>query len=323
MLSAASAALALVSAQAFAQYSNIDRVVIFGASLSDAGNSFVWLSDPANQACGTRLSVPPYDMLDDLNTPDGPYAKGGHHFSNGATWVEGMARYLALAGNARPALKSGGMKASNYAVGGARAVPFNCRFNLPDQVTAYVGDFPQTSPNTLVAIEIGGNDLRDALIATAGGGNPGPYIQNAVTGLFNAIVTLHSHGARKFLLANVPNLARAPAVVQLNQMFPGIGAGATLLTMAYNEAFAGVVQFANSIPGVEARVLDLYATLETIVGDAASFGFANTTDACVTPNQPPFSCTNPDEYVFWDGIHPTKATHAIIAQRAIATISAP
>lgn len=323
MLSAASAALALMSAQAIAQYSNIDRVVVFGASLSDTGNSFVWLSDPANQACGTRLNVPPYDMLDDLTTPDGPYAKGGHHFSNGATWVEGMARYLALAGNARPAFKSGGLKASNYAVGGARAVPYDCRFNLPDQLAAYLKDFPQTSPNTLVVIEIGGNDLRDALFAAAGGGDPAPYIQNALNGLATAIMTLRGYGAQKFLLANVPNLARAPAVVQLEAGFPGIAFYATVLSQTYNQGFLGVVQLANALPGVEARVLDLYGTLETIVADPASFGFTNTTQACVTPNVPPFFCTKPDAYVFWDGIHPTKATHAIVAQKAITTISTP
>lgn len=323
MLPAVSVALTLMSAQVFAQYSKIDRVVVFGASLSDTGNSFVWLSDPANQNCGTRLSVPPYDMLDDLKTPDGPYAKGGQHFSNGATWVEGVARYLALAGNARPAFKSGGSKASNYAVGGARAVPYECRLNLPQQVAAYITDFPQTTPNTLIVIEIGGNDVRDALFAAVGGGNPAPYIQSALNGLATSVMTLRGHGAQKFLLANVPNLARAPAVVQLNQAYPGLSLYATLLSQSYNQGFAGVVQWANSLPQVEARVLDLYGTLETIVTDPVSFGFTNTTEACVTPNVPPYFCKDADEYVFWDGIHPTKVTHAIVAQKAVSTITAP
>lgn len=323
ILAAVSAAIALVSGQALAQYSSIDRVVVFGASLSDTGNSFVWLSDPANQHCGTRLSVPPYEALDDLRVPDGPYAKGGHHFTNGATWVEGLARYLALAGNARPAFKSGGFKASNYAVGGARAVAYFCRFNLPDQINAYINDFPQTSPRTLVAIEIGGNDVRDALTAFAAGQDPAPYIQNALSGLANGIATLYARGARKFLLTNVADVAKAPAVILLDQQFPGIAQAATQLSLLFNQGFAGVVQMANSLSGAEARVLDLYGTLNTIVGDPGAFGFANVTDACVMPNQPPYHCKKPDEYVFWDGIHPTKATHAIVAQKAIAVVSAP
>lgn len=173
--------LALLSCQGFSQHSEIDRIVTFGASLSDTGNSFIWLADPANSSCGTQLNVPPYDKLDDLLVPDGPYAIGGHHVTKGATWVEGLARYLALAGNTRPALRKGGKKASNYAVGGARAIEFYpCRFNLPDQVDTYLSDFVPTSDSTLVAIEIGGNDVRDALVVALTGGNPAQVIQDAL-----------------------------------------------------------------------------------------------------------------------------------------------
>jgi outer membrane lipase/esterase len=36
----------------------------------------------------------------------------------------------------------------------------------------------------------------------------------------------------------------------------------------------------------------------------------------VTPNIPPFTCREANEFLFWDGIHPSKAGHAIIAQEA-------
>jgi phospholipase/lecithinase/hemolysin len=29
----------------------------------------------------------------------------------------------------------------------------------------------------------------------------------------------------------------------------------------------------------------------------------------------PFTCETPDEYLFWDGIHPTRAAHTIVAQK--------
>lgn len=192
---ASTTALALACGQALAQYGNVDRVVVFGSSLSDTGNAFVWLSEPANQGCGTRLNVPPYDALDDNLTPEGPYAKGGHHVTNGATWVEDLARHLALAGNTRPALRQGGGKASNYAVFGARAVTFPCRFSLPEQVDAYHTDFSQISGQTLVALEIGSNDVRDALVAAALlGQDPKPLLQQALVSLANQVGLLQAMG---------------------------------------------------------------------------------------------------------------------------------
>ena len=38
------------------------------------------------------------------------------------------------------------------------------------------------------------------------------------------------------------------------------------------------------------------------------------TSACVTPSVAPFNCSSADEFLFWDGIHPTKAGHAILAR---------
>ena len=302
---------------------SVDRVVAFGASLTDTGNSFIWLSEPANRNCGTPLNVPPYDALDDFLVPDGPYAKGGHHFTNGATWVEGLARYLALAGNVRPAFQNNGMKASNYAVGGARAVAnYPCRFNLPAQVSAYVTDFPQTSARTLVAIEIGGNDVRDALVAAASGQDPSPYIGNALNSLSVSIIQLYGYGAKKFLVLNVPDIGKTPAVRMLDQLFPGIAGLGDTLSQAYNHGLAEAVK--NLVAaGIDVRILDVYTTLNTVVADPGKSGFLNATDACITPKQPPFTCAQPDTYVFWDGIHPTKALHAIVAQQAIALISAP
>jgi phospholipase/lecithinase/hemolysin len=319
-------AIALLSAQTFAKQSNVERVVTFGASLSDTGNAFIWLSQPENQSCGTPLNVPPYDELDDLLTPGGPYARGGHHFTNGATWVEGLARYLALAGNARPAFQNPGLKASNYAVGGARAVAdYPCRFNLPAQVSAYLADFPATSDRTLIAIEIGGNDVRDALVAAALlRQDPTPYIQNALGSLADSVTRLYFHGARRFVLLNVPDVGKTPAVRMLDQAYPGIAGFAGLLSHGYNTGLDDVVQGLNlALPGIDVRVLDAHAMLNAVVADPATYGFLNATEACVTPNQPPFSCKRPDTYAFWDGIHPTKALHELVAQQAIELIAEP
>src|SRR4051795_2458754 len=85
-----------------------DRIVAFGASLSDPGNAF---------ALRGGTNTPPDYLLDPLLVPSAPYARGGHHFSNGATWVEQLGQSLALAGSVRPAFDSASAHATNYAVG--------------------------------------------------------------------------------------------------------------------------------------------------------------------------------------------------------------
>jgi phospholipase/lecithinase/hemolysin len=299
-----------------------DRLVFFGASLTDSGNAFTWLRQPAGQGCGVPLSVPPYDMLDDLVVPDGPYAAGGHHFSNGATWAEGLARAMALPAAARPVFANPGRQARNYAVGGARAVAgYPCRVNLPAQVQTYLGDAPRPAPETWFAIEIGGNDVRDALIVGAGGGNPVPVIAAALTSLGQQIGTLYAYGARRFLLLNVPDVGATPAVRTLGPLAQAFG---SQLALAYNAELTGLrgllmVQLA----GADIRILDVHATLDTVLAQPALFGFTNSTEACVTPGVAPYRCTNANQYVFWDGVHPTAALHALVARQAGAVLATP
>lgn len=311
---------AVLATESSAQGARIDRVVSFGTSLSDTGNGFIWLSDPENKACGTLHNVPPYEALDELKIPDGAYAKGGHHFTNGATWLEGLARYLALAGNARPALQNTGIEASNYAVGGARAIAdFPCRFNLSAQRDAYFADFPATSEDTLITLEIGANDIRDALVAAAMNQDPALIIQEALQNIADTMGALYAHGARRFLVVNVPDIGKTPAV----RLIPGASAGAELLSQGFNQGLTLVVQGMNALPGNNVRILDVYSKLNEVIEQPAAFGFINATDACVNPDKPPFACIKPDTYVFWDGIHPTKALHDIIAQQAIMVMTAP
>jgi phospholipase/lecithinase/hemolysin len=40
------------------------------------------------------------------------------------------------------------------------------------------------------------------------------------------------------------------------------------------------------------------------------------TTACITPNVAPFTCRHPNAFLFWDGVHPTRAGHALVAAEA-------
>lgn len=288
-----------------------DRIVVFGTSLSDSGNAFALLGES---------STPPDFLLDPFLIPSAPYARGGHHFSNGATWVEQFARSQGLAGSTRPALLQLDSVASNYAVGAARAREDGIDFNLSEQVSAYLQrSGGVASGGALFAIEMGSNDVRDAFLAYAGG-NPAQafvILQDAYTAIANNIATLYAAGARTFLLWRVPNVALTPAARSLG---PGAIALGTQLTQGFNSGLDAAAAQLSQLPGITIVRLDVYQLLNEIVADPQTFGLTNVTTACLTPNVPPFTCDRPDEFLFWDGIHPTSAGHALIAADATASL---
>jgi phospholipase/lecithinase/hemolysin len=287
-----------------AAQTNFDRIVVFGDSLSDSGNAFALVG---------AANTPPYQYLDQLLIPDRPYAKGGHHFSNGPTWIEEVARAYSLAGNARPALAEVGTDATNYAVGGARARENQGTFNLPLQVNAFLNANSGAAPtNALYVVEIGGNDIRDALAA-----QDTSIIGQALGSVQANLALLYSVGARKFLVCNAPDISLTPAVITIDKMYPGSGAAAKALSNAYNANLGLILDSMAQLPGVEIVRVSFDQTLVQLVEDPAAFGLSVVDQPCVSPAVAPFSCSKPDGFLFWDGIHPTKAVHAIIAQDAL------
>lgn len=286
----------------------LSQIVIFGDSLSDTGNAF---------ALQRIRNTPPAYSVDRLLVPDDAYARGGHHFTNGATWAEDLARPLDLATDVGPAFRDANQFATNYAVGGARAANDGENVDLSAQVQDFLEDFGNRAPaNALYVIEIGGNDVRDALAALLTGQDPAPVIGAGVASVGANIGALYASGARRFLIWNVANIGLTPAVRALDANFgPGIAGAADALAQGFNANLGGALAtLQQTLPGIEILEFDLYGEFNAIVANPAIFGLTDVVDACIAPNVPPFACTNADQYVFWDGIHPTKVVHAIIAR---------
>lgn len=299
-------AMALVMPSPVAAQSRFSGLVVFGTSLSDSGNAFALRGDQ---------STPPDFTLDPLLVPSAPYAKGGHHFSNGATWIEQFARSIGLGGSVRPAFATIDPTATNYAVGGARAYEDGINVNLTQQVSAFLQRAGGVAPSDAVyVIEMGSNDIRDAFVVFAGGGNGGAILQAALRSIAMNIQRLFAAGARQFLVWEAPNVALTPAIRTLG---PAAGGLATQVTQVFDGNLAGVLaQLSVGLADASFARLDADQILNAIVANPAAFGLTNVTTACVTPNVAPFTCHNADEFLFWDGIHPTRAGHAILAQEA-------
>ncbi|HKE39571.1 MAG TPA: SGNH/GDSL hydrolase family protein [Casimicrobiaceae bacterium] len=291
----------------------VTELVVFGDSLSDSGNAF---------ALQKENNTPPNYSVNPLLIPDDAYARGGHQFSNGPTWAEQFGKSLGLCQDVSPAFRDANPRATNYAVGGARARnDVSMNINLPIQVQVFLQDFGGSAPpDALYVIEIGGNDLRDAL-AAFGPNQDLPaalaVIAAGVSSVGNNISNLYQRGARNFLVWNGPDIGLTPAVRALG---PGAVFVAGVLTQGYNGALATLLTGLGALPGIQIVEFDLYKTLNDIVADPSVSGLSDVTDACISPSNPPFVCKNPDSYLFWDGIHPTTVAHGILAQAVAKTL---
>ena len=74
---------------------------------------------------------------------------------------------------------------------------------------------------------------------------------------------------------------------------------------------------------MDVRIFDANALLTTIIDNPDDYGIEVTDVPCVTPNVPPYKCTDPGSYLFWDGIHPTKAVHKVMAYDAAEVLFTP
>ncbi len=297
-----------------------DGIVVFGDSLSDPGNKHA-LTGLAN--------TPPYDLLDVFRIPEGPYTKGGLHHSNGATWVEQLARPLGFGGDVCPAYRSRG-RATNCAYGGARArdpgedpgeildcVPPTTNKHSPEQVSDSLADvYSAPSSGALYVIFVGGNDVADAVRALAcdsTGAMSVDIVRRSLEALGEEVLKLYGAGARRFLVVKSPDLGLTPAFnPPLN--IPEASTAATFFSLLFIQGLVGVLDNLDDLVGIEITTYDVFSKLVQLVIAPMAGEPQNGEQTCVMPNIPPYKCQDHDDYVFWDGIHPTKAVHSILAE---------
>ncbi len=283
------------------------RVVVFGDSLSDPSNAFLLLRE---------VERPPFELI-----PDAPYAT--LHFSNGITWVERLARALDVPLSAGPALLAPKLF-SNYAVGAARARPVG-EFDLATQVSRYLDDFHGRAPSrALYIVFIGGNDLRDALEVAPDFPTSFSILLGAVATIEESIRRLAAEGAQTFLVANAPDLSLVPAV---RLQGPLAQEAAKALSEFFNGNLELMLQTLQADPDLALltlKRLDVFAFLTAVVQHPESFGLDDAVNPCITPGVLPNAiCSHPDRFLFWDGIHPTRTGHRLLAVEAEAALAEP
>lgn len=298
--------LLIFTCQVFA--SSYREVVFFGDSLSDNGNLYA-----------TMKVIP--------KSP--PYFEG--RFSNGPTWAEYLGDYFHQQSNA---------DIQNYAVGGATAILHNpmkgaLPYILKEEVNKYL-DTHHPQEDSLFAIWIGGNDYLDERREDIN-----QLAIDVVEGTVSNIILLISHGARNFLIMDLPDLSKIPYTKgKSNSKSERLIA----LSQLHHVKLADAVRnLQREYPDLKFLYVDAYDLFNDIVMNTDFYNqkyhahLTNTTDACweggymyknlsenvvlaeaenvaLAFSNGKKPCTLQDEYIFWDQIHPTTVMHRIFSE---------
>jgi outer membrane lipase/esterase len=85
-----------------------------------------------------------------------------------------------------------------------------------------------------------------------------------------------------------------------------------------NELLARLRAIGGGAPDVNLVYVDLQALLDRIILDASALGYSNTTSYVLAQ---PAATADPNGYVFFDDIHPTAKTHALVASLITETLN--
>lgn len=308
-----------------AQAQSFSNVITIGDSLSDAG-----------QYVGTGpLSVP--GAQGSFTTNPDPVA---------AQLIAG--HFLGINPDAYTASNFGGW---DFAYGGAQtANPFStgpfagnpfCITGIPAglpcrSMTTQLGDYYARSggvadPRALYSVFGGGNDLfftltrasfpaAHPLFITAAQAQAN--MQTSAVNELGIIASLQAHGARSILVYNLSDVGRTP-----DGIASGAGSTITRLVSVFNGTLnAGLATLGDGIISI-----NTFGLLAEIQANPSIYGFSNATSpACIPATSVVYCNTSTlvapnanNTYVFADGSHPSGATHRLLANVVVATLSAP
>ncbi|MFL6583743.1 MAG: SGNH/GDSL hydrolase family protein [Chthoniobacterales bacterium] len=316
-LSAVFASL-LLCVTAFAQQTTpaFTQIILFGDSLSDNGNDYHRVNDVSQGQIGypgNSFNYATGRFTNDTNT-DPP----AHLYVE--TWHEQLAIGFLHIPPAKNSLDGG----LNYAFGGATTEngtqdksvfgsPVSITIdNMGKQMDDYLTRVNNVAdPTALYIVWGGGNDIRD---------NPSATNVSATVGRVNLLLTrLANAGAKYIMVPNLPPIGTIPE-----------NAGDTAAQNAKDVASLDYrAQLDSSLNGTQTSLaaqgvnftlyrVDVWKENLQIYTNPSAFGFVDVRNSAQGK-----SSVNPDQFLFWDGIHPTTAGHYQIGKAAYETIVNP
>ncbi|KAF5331030.1 hypothetical protein D9619_005261 [Psilocybe cf. subviscida] len=288
---------------------------ILSLAISSCSAKLAWKDTKFMVVFGDSYTTDGYNISAGVNSPT-----PGWTSSNGPNWVGALANTYNVAGTKFFNLASGGATIDAKLV-----TPYlPTVLSVVDQVAQfkkYLAPKPTgaqwASNNTLFAIWIGINDVGNSF-----------YWTNTTQSAFNTVLMnrldtqleeLYRSGARNFLFLTVPPTNRAPLIVQ--QGAQAISSIAADLADYNSQLRSTAARFAKQHRDIDTSlVFDAAAIFNTLLDNAATFGFKNTTGYCDayqngTPSQSTqiLPCAPVSNYFWLNSLHPLFTIHNTLA----------
>jgi phospholipase/lecithinase/hemolysin len=291
------------------------QVVVFGDSLSDDGNVRHLMEDQY------FISYPGGDF----NYSDGRFTNSSDTDPSSdlyaGTWHEQLTHTFLGLSDATNSLDGG----TDHAFGGATTASgtsdrtvINNPFpfgggdftltvdNLGKQVDDYLAS-NTPDPDALYIIWGGGNDLFDD--------DSSSHVTETASNVAGLVEQLAEAGARNFLVPNVPPLGLVPLYKDDATTATALNAASGEYRSEFNTNLDGAITtLAGEGITITLYRLDIYGLFYRLATNPEDYGFTNISDSAQGES------VDPDEYLFWDDIHPTTAGHYQIAVAANALL---
>ena len=252
-----------------------DQIFVFGDSLSDGGN--------------LQVIAPEF-------VPDPPYPDG--QFTNGDTWTTQL--------GLTPSLQGG----TNFAFGGARTVDNSPADAIPDllaQIAAFTSNPSALGVNPLGVIWVGGNDFLDFQDVPEVDQQFEAFVGSVAGTIGTGVQQLVEAGISDVVVFGQPSFGALP---QFEDDTDG-AASANGASFVLNSAIAATASGLNTaLPDADVSFFDLDAVFQDVLA-----GLPEDTRQlqCLEALGVEECLANPDDFLFFDDIHPVEDVHTILA----------
>jgi phospholipase/lecithinase/hemolysin len=300
------------------------QLVVFGDSLSDAGNAaaitannfppspFPYAGPASNGPTAAQYLAQRYGVSVELGWPSTTATSNNFAVLGG---LNGQGNYNVQIGNP-PGLGA--------------AFPLMASTGISQQIARYKSVNPSV-PNPASTLFMVWGGPNDAFLAVETPGadlaSINQAMQQALVNLSDNIQQLATMGADHILVPSMPDLGLTPEAILAGPLAQGL---LSSVSQGYNQGLAQVLTGLNAglAPlGVDLYAFDTPAFFADITANAAAYGFTNTTQSCFDRNASPpdFSgvlagCAG---YLYFDNVHPTTAGHALLANAFAAAVPEP